>query len=89
MAGERTSPEDRQILLGDFNAEPGAPELAPLWKELTPADPGAYTFPAADPVKRIDYVAVGEGVRVRDAAVAETLASDHRPVVADLSLNRS
>ncbi|MFF1731613.1 endonuclease/exonuclease/phosphatase family protein [Streptomyces sp. NPDC058247] len=88
MAAERTSPKDRQILLGDFNAEPDAPELAPLWKELTPADPGAYTFPAADPVKRIDYVAVGEGVRVRDAAVAETLASDHRPVVADLALTR-
>ncbi|MEU6661740.1 endonuclease/exonuclease/phosphatase family protein [Streptomyces sp. NPDC046821] len=89
MAGERTSPADRQILLGDFNAEPGAPELAPLWKELTPADPGAYTFPAANPVKRIDYIAVGEGVRVRDAAVAETLASDHRPVVADLALTRA
>ncbi|MFF2508908.1 endonuclease/exonuclease/phosphatase family protein [Streptomyces sp. NPDC058067] len=88
MAEERTSPADRQILLGDFNAEPTAPELAPLWKELTPADPGALTFPALNPVKRIDYVAVGEGVRVRDAAVAETLASDHRPVVADLTLTR-
>ncbi|GAA2957234.1 MULTISPECIES: endonuclease/exonuclease/phosphatase family protein [Streptomycetaceae] len=82
----------RKILLGDFNAEPGAPELAPLWAELTDADPGAPTFPALDPVKRIDFVAVskaGEGaVRVRDVAVAETLASDHRPVVADLELRR-
>ncbi|MET9915745.1 endonuclease/exonuclease/phosphatase family protein [Streptomyces sp. NPDC006435] len=79
----------RQILLGDFNAPPTAPELAPLWKELTDADPGGPTYPAAAPAQRIDYVAVSKGsVRVRDAAVAETLASDHRPVVADLLLRR-
>ncbi|MZE74838.1 metal-dependent hydrolase, partial [Streptomyces sp. SID5789] len=47
------------------------------------------TFPAAAPVKRIDYVTVGEGVRVRGAAVPEeAVASDHRPVVADVSLTR-
>lgn len=79
----------RQILLGDFNAAPDAPELAPLWESLHDVEPGAPTFPALDPVKRIDYVAVSKDtVRVRDAAVAETLASDHRPVVADLLLRR-
>ncbi|MEU5718306.1 endonuclease/exonuclease/phosphatase family protein [Streptomyces sp. NPDC020403] len=82
----------RKILLGDFNAEPDAPELAPLWRELTDADPEAPTFPALDPVKRIDFVAVSKdgpgSVRVHAAAVTETLASDHRPVVADLELRR-
>ncbi|MFC9620457.1 endonuclease/exonuclease/phosphatase family protein [Streptomyces sp. NPDC056930] len=79
----------RQILLGDFNAAPAAPELAPLWEELTDIEPGGPTYPAQDPVRRIDYVAVSkDSVRVRDAAVAETLASDHRPVVADLLLRR-
>ncbi|WP_432149347.1 endonuclease/exonuclease/phosphatase family protein [Streptomyces sp. bgisy029] len=88
----RIMAEDRgrtRILLGDFNAEPGAPELAPLWKELTDADPGAPTFPAKDPVKRIDYVAVSkETARVRRAWVPESGAgaSDHRAVVADLDL---
>lgn len=81
--------EGPKVLLGDFNAEPGAPELAPLWEDLTDAEPNAPTFPALDPVKRIDFVAVSkDGVRVRDAVVAETLASDHRPVVADLLLLR-
>ncbi|MGW6096749.1 endonuclease/exonuclease/phosphatase family protein [Streptomyces sp. NPDC055157] len=81
--------EGRKVLLGDFNAEPGAPELAPLWEELADAEPGSPTYPALNPVKRIDFVAVSkDGVRVRDAAVAETLASDHRPVVADLLLLR-
>ncbi|MGW1179690.1 endonuclease/exonuclease/phosphatase family protein [Streptomyces drozdowiczii] len=79
----------RQILLGDFNAPPTAPELAPLWKELTDIEPGGPTYPAQNPVQRIDYVAVSKDtVRVRGAAVAETLASDHRPVVADLLLRR-
>ncbi|MEU2066844.1 endonuclease/exonuclease/phosphatase family protein [Streptomyces anulatus] len=78
-----------RILLGDLNAEPDAPELAPLWRELADADPGAPTFPAQDPVKRIDFVAVskggpGAGITVRKAWVPETVASDHRPVVADL-----
>ncbi|WP_031080077.1 endonuclease/exonuclease/phosphatase family protein [Streptomyces sp. NRRL WC-3549] len=84
-----------KILLGDFNATPDAPELAPLWKDLTDADPGAPTFPAEDPVSRIDFVAVSKAdrtgagrVRVRGAAVAGTLASDHRPLVADLELRR-
>ncbi|MFI5630594.1 endonuclease/exonuclease/phosphatase family protein [Streptomyces sp. NPDC051664] len=81
--------EGRKVLLGDFNAEPGSPELVPLWEELADAEPGAPTYPALNPVKRIDFVAVSkDGVRVRDAAVAETLASDHRPVVADLLLLR-
>ncbi|ALC28693.1 endonuclease/exonuclease/phosphatase family protein [Streptomyces sp. CFMR 7] len=89
----RIMAEDRgpKILLGDFNAEPAAPELAPLWEGLTDADPGAPTFPARDPVKRIDYVAVAKGTAgVRGAWVPENVASehasDHRAVVADVVL---
>ncbi|MFJ6012064.1 endonuclease/exonuclease/phosphatase family protein [Streptomyces sp. NPDC092952] len=91
MAEDRTSERGpvRQVLLGDFNAAPGAPELAPLWQELTDVEPGGPTFPAENPVERIDYVAVSKDtVRARGAAVAESLASDHRPVVADLLLRR-
>ncbi|MEV8448966.1 endonuclease/exonuclease/phosphatase family protein [Streptomyces parvus] len=78
-----------KILLGDLNAEPAAPELAPLWRELTDADPDAPTFPAQDPVKRIDFVAVSKDrAGVRRAWVPESLASDHRAVVADLLLRR-
>ncbi|MFG2156569.1 endonuclease/exonuclease/phosphatase family protein [Streptomyces olivaceus] len=91
MARERAArPRARQVLLGDFNAGPSAPELGPLWRELRDAAAGAPgTYPAADPVKRIDYVAVGRGVRVRGVSVPEeAVASDHRPVVAELTLAR-
>lgn len=76
-----------QVLLGDFNAEPDAPELAPLWTELTAAPAGA-TYPAQAPEKRIDYVTVSDDVTVRTASVPDTQASDHRPVAADLLLHR-
>jgi endonuclease/exonuclease/phosphatase family metal-dependent hydrolase len=75
------------LLLGDFNAEPDAPELAPLWEKLTPA-PVGLTYPADVPTKRIDYVTVSNGIRVRSASVPETLASDHRPVLAEVSVPR-
>ncbi|MEU6392554.1 endonuclease/exonuclease/phosphatase family protein [Streptomyces sp. NPDC046939] len=91
MAAERRSvPGARQILLGDFNAVPSAPELTPLWTELTDAGPsGPGTYPANAPTRRIDYVAVGEGVRVRTATIPnEPTASDHRPLVAEVALRR-
>ena len=76
-----------KLLLGDFNATPDAPELAPLWQELTAA-PTGFTFPADLPAKRIDYVTMSPGVTARSATVPETLASDHRPVLADLTIRR-
>ncbi|MFQ6148332.1 endonuclease/exonuclease/phosphatase family protein [Streptomyces seoulensis] len=76
-----------KILVGDFNAEPGAPELAKLWGPLSDAAPDAGdTYPALAPVKRIDVIAVSPEVAVTDARTADTAASDHRPVVADLLL---
>ncbi|MBA3646621.1 MAG: endonuclease/exonuclease/phosphatase family protein, partial [Gemmatimonadaceae bacterium] len=76
------------ILMGDLNAEPTALELAPLFARLHDAwsvngEPG-LTYPAENPKKRIDYVLVSDQFRVRAASVPVTVASDHRPVVAEL-----
>jgi len=80
------------IVFGDLNATPDAPELAPLlarlhdaWRDA--AAPG-LTYPADVPEKRIDYVLITPQFRVRRATVPDTRASDHRPVVADLVLDR-
>jgi CubicO group peptidase (beta-lactamase class C family)/endonuclease/exonuclease/phosphatase family metal-dependent hydrolase len=93
----RVMAEDRgkaRVLLGDFNAIPTALELAPLWTELVdawamtdPASPG-MTYPAQAPTKRIDYVAAGYPVRIRDTRVITTDASDHLPVLAELAVSR-
>ena len=90
-------PHARQVLMGDFNATPQAPELAPLWDVLTDAHADAgegdgFTFPADVPDRRIDFVAVSEDVTVQHAFVpaggVAAISSDHRPVVADLELPR-
>ncbi|QIN85255.1 metal-dependent hydrolase [Rubrobacter tropicus] len=85
--------EGPQILVGDLNALPGAPELAPLYGRYDDAwtlggeGPG-YTIGAENPNRRIDYVFVTPDVAVRSASVPRTLASDHLPVVAELSVPR-
>lgn len=81
------------VLVGDLNAPPQAPELAPLWAEFDDAwdsagDGAGLTFPTADPVKRIDYVLTSPDIEVEQVWVHQTPASDHLPVVADLTLTR-
>ncbi|WP_236792805.1 endonuclease/exonuclease/phosphatase family protein [Amycolatopsis sp. GM8] len=74
-----------KVLVGDFNAEAGAPELGPLWTRLRDAAPGGpATYPAAVPTSRIDLITVSPDVRVLGTRTVDTQASDHRPVVADL-----
>lgn len=78
------------LVFGDMNARPAAPELQPLlaryrdaWNDS--AGPG-FTYPADAPNERIDYVLVSPAFVVRSARVPNTQASDHRPVVADLTM---
>ncbi|MEU7472091.1 endonuclease/exonuclease/phosphatase family protein [Streptomyces sp. NPDC044984] len=89
MLGVLAADRGPKILVGDFNAEATAPELAPLWERLRDAAPdGGGTYPAAVPVKRIDLVTVSPDIRVTGARTVATEASDHRPVVADLRVPR-
>ncbi len=83
--------EGPQVLVGDLNARPEAPELAPLYGRYNDAWPlggegPGYTIGAENPTRRIDYVFVTPDVAVRGASVPRTLASDHLPVVANLSV---
>lgn len=80
-----------KVLAGDLNAPPEAPELARLFEVMNDSwmaqgDGSGYTYPAGNPTKRIDYVLTSPDVGVESVSVPDTLASDHRPVVAELSL---
>ncbi|MFJ9603693.1 endonuclease/exonuclease/phosphatase family protein [Streptomyces althioticus] len=89
MLGILADDRGPSVLVGDFNAEPSAPELAPLWHTLRDAAPDAgLTYPAIAPQKRIDLITVSDGITVTGARTHATDASDHRPVVADLRLPR-
>jgi endonuclease/exonuclease/phosphatase family metal-dependent hydrolase len=79
------------VLLGDLNATPDTPEIAGLTDRLVDAWVTAgvgdgFTFDAATPHARIDYVMSSGDVVARTAAVLTTDAADHLPVVVDLAL---
>ncbi|MCP9491768.1 MAG: endonuclease/exonuclease/phosphatase family protein [Solirubrobacteraceae bacterium MAG38_C4-C5] len=83
--------EEPVVLTGDLNAVPGSPEIAPLseryddaWLEGGEGD--GFTFSAANPDRRIDYIFVSPQIDVESAEVVDTLASDHLPLVAELEL---
>ncbi|WP_295798246.1 endonuclease/exonuclease/phosphatase family protein [uncultured Microbulbifer sp.] len=85
-----------RVLVGDFNALPGSPEIKRLGSVLADAQlklPGHKplgTFFSRLPKARIDYVFVDQEVEVTDIHVPRNeltrLASDHLPLIVDLKL---
>ena len=90
IIGEPKSPT---LLFGDMNAPPSAPELQPLFTRLRdawPSDSGTgFTYPANEPIRRIDYVLISPHYRLASAMVVPSVASDHRPVIVELVRNRN
>ena len=85
------STDESVIVLGDLNATPDSSEIASLTEDLVDAWVTAgvgdgYTYDAATPHARIDYVMSSGDVVARTAAVVTTDAADHLPVVVDLGL---
>ena len=79
------------VVLGDLNAISDDAGLRPSLDKLTDAAPAmgdeGLTYLSDHPPKRIDYVLTSAHFGVRAVAVPATVASDHRPVVVDLSLD--
>lgn len=80
-----------RLVAGDLNAEPGWPEVA-LFEAagLTSAvdeagDPLSSTFPSDAPTSRIDWI-FGAGVSFSDVEVLDVRQSDHRLLVATVTL---
>jgi len=78
-------------LVGDFNARPTAPELAPLFARFRDAwavagEGEGFTFPASAPTARIDYVLVSAALGISAARVPALAGSDHLPLVAELAV---
>ena len=82
------------VVAGDFNDEPAGSAYKLMSTKFDDAWPrskakgAGLTFPADKPVKRIDYIFCrsSDRLRVKKAWVANTLASDHLPVVAELEI---
>ncbi len=79
------------VLAGDFNATPESSCIQSLKDDWTQVDSTELTYPSVIPSIKIDYIAFSpkNAFSCRSFRVAEeTLASDHRPVVAELTLKR-
>lgn len=80
------------VLLGDFNDEPGSRTLALFESRALEVKKPAgdrFTFSSTEPVKEIDFVFVAPAAAWRAIGarpVTERMASDHRPVVAEVKL---
>jgi endonuclease/exonuclease/phosphatase family metal-dependent hydrolase len=87
----RNVPRNAVIIFGgDLNARPDTPEISALglalsdaWSQCGVAGRGE-TFPSNQPDRRIDYIWLRAASCTR-ASVVETNASDHRPLLVQLS----
>jgi len=79
---------EQTVILGDLNAEPDTPEIdllkdAGLVDALAGAEPPVgFTFHSTDLYQRIDYIWLSPDLRVQEAYVISSKASDHLPVIA-------
>lgn len=79
------------ILAGDFNAQPDSPTLRLFESDWTfvAKDGPVFTSPADEPRREIDHILIrGALGRVNCHVLTESIASDHRPVFAELKLVR-
>ncbi len=77
-------------LMGDFNVTPDDPVLTPLDTRLRETHSilvsrGEKSHPSHAPSSLIDYIYTSKNVTVRDVRVRQIVASDHCPVIAELS----
>ena len=86
-------PAERGVLMGDLNMKPGNLKLRPIRRKLTdtaaflaPGDNG-YTFPSDRPSRKIDYIFVTRDLTVGACSVFPKVASDHRALLADITVD--
>jgi endonuclease/exonuclease/phosphatase family metal-dependent hydrolase len=81
---------DVRILVGDFNSEPSSPEIQRLlgagMRDACQAVANGLTFPSDEPGRRIDYIFYSGELRLDKAYTLSSLASDHRPIVAEFTI---
>ena len=79
------------ILTGDWNDTPNSQLLQELTKYFTINSGNDFTFPADEPNECIDYVAAFNNCpakTIESAVIDEPEASDHQPLMVNLSLRR-
>jgi len=73
----------RALVLGDFNADPTRPEIAPMFRAFNEDRNGPWTFNHQGNLVKIDYV-FRRGIKFIRQRAYDTPSSDHRPFVVDV-----
>jgi len=80
--------DEKCVLMGDFNVEPDNEVLLPIRARMRDAAEKLSTpklsFPSDEPKIKIDYIFTTPDVEVVFADIPATVASDHRPHVAEI-----
>lgn len=81
---------EKCILMGDFNIEPSNPLLDKIRAKMKDTSVGfcenKKSFPSDNPRIKIDYVFVSNDIEVVSADIADIIASDHRPHIAEVNV---
>ncbi len=83
--------EGPKVILGDLNATPESNEMKTLYADYLDVfadQPTAFTYPAENPTKRIDYIFTSNDIETVNTEVIQSLASDHLPITAEIVLDR-
>ena len=82
--------EEKCILMGDFNVEPQNELLNPIRERLIDTSLGFCenkpSVPSDKPRIKIDYIFVSRDIKVVSSDIAEIIASDHRPHIANVTI---
>ena len=81
------------IITGDFNAVPDEEAITVIENQFTELinNDTAFTYPADTPTKKIDYIFLSKKAKwkpVRQEVIEEKNASDHRPVLGVVRLQK-
>ncbi len=83
-------PDKKCVLMGDFNATPENPVLAPIKSKLFDTaevfSNTKFSFPSDKPDKKIDYIFTSRDVNVIKADLMQVIASDHLPHTAQIEI---
>lgn len=75
------------VVMGDLNAEPDSAEIQTFGSFVRPTlRHGNPTFPSWDPQVQIDHILVSADLRVIEASVGDSQASDHLPVAVTVTI---
>lgn len=71
------TPDEKCIILGDFNCTPDSDELKPLFGKFSCSDTDDLTFPSDSPRVKIDYIFFSKDIKIKSRGTSRNIVSDH------------